>query len=179
MKNLTDVLYDFLNDSCCERLGDDAMDMQGRWASLAGVLASGGWFLSCVLLCASLLILPLPPTSPSKAGSRNPPPTLPPLLIQLHTVSKMTAYGERLGDDVMGVQGRRASLAGVLAGGIGFVSCVLLCSSLLMSMLLCCILLLLVDLTQVLWGLSRHLGSLTGATWVSFDFNVSGSFYWD
>ena len=62
----------------------------------------------------------------------------------------MTAYGERLGDDTMGVQGRRASLAGVLAGGVGFVLCVLLCSSLLMLMLLCCILLLLVDLTQVL-----------------------------
>jgi len=94
--------------------------------------------------------LPLSPTSPSKAGSRNPPPPLSPLLIQLRTVSKMTVYGERLGDDAMGVQGRRASLVGVLAGGVGFVSCVLLCSSLLMLMLLCCILLLLVDLTQVL-----------------------------
>jgi len=73
----------------------------------------------------------------------------------------MTAYGERLGDDAMGMQGRRASLAGVLAGGVGFVPCVLLCSSLLMSMLLCCILLLLVDLSQVMWGPSRHLGSLT------------------
>ena len=35
----------------------------------------------------------------------------------------MTVYGEQLGDDVMGMQGRRASLAGVLAGGVGFVSC--------------------------------------------------------
>ena len=32
----------------------------------------------------------------------------------------MTCNGERLGDDVMGVQGSRASLAGVLAGGVGF-----------------------------------------------------------
>jgi len=62
----------------------------------------------------------------------------------------MTTYGERLGDDAMGMQGRRTSLAGVLVGGDGFVPCVLLCSSLLMSMLLCCILLPLVDLTQVL-----------------------------
>ena len=62
----------------------------------------------------------------------------------------MAADDERLGDDAMGVQGSRASLAGVLAGGVGFVSCVLLCASLLMSMLLCCILLFLVDLTQVL-----------------------------
>jgi len=62
----------------------------------------------------------------------------------------MTAYGERLGDDAMGMQGRQARLAGVLAGGVGFVPCVLLCSSLLMSMLLCCILLLLMDLTQML-----------------------------
>ena len=30
--------------------------------------------------------------SPSKAGSRNPPPPLSPLLVQLRTVSKMTAY---------------------------------------------------------------------------------------
>jgi len=50
----------------------------------------------------------------------------------------------------MGMQSRLASLAGVLADGVGYVLCVLLCSSLLMSMLLCCILLLLVDLTQVL-----------------------------
>jgi len=71
-------------------LGDDAMGKQGRRASLAGVLAGG------VLLS---------PTSPSKAGSRNPPPTLSPLLVQLHTVSKMTVYGE-LGDDAMGKQGR-------------------------------------------------------------------------
>jgi len=96
-------------------------------------------------------ILPLSPTSPSNAGSRNPPPPLSPLLIhQLRMVPKMTADDERLGDDAMGVQGNRASFAGVLAGGVGFVSCVLLCSSLLMLLLLCSILLLLVDLTQVL-----------------------------
>jgi len=93
------------------------MGMQGRRASLARVLAGGVGFVSCVLLCASLLILPLSFTSPSKAGSRNPPPPLSPCLIQLCTVSKMTAYGE-LGDDAMGMQGRRASLAGVLAGGV-------------------------------------------------------------
>jgi len=67
-------------------------------------------------------ILPLSPTSPSKAGSRNPPPPLSPLLIQLRTVSKMTAYGERLGDDAMGVQGSRARLAGMLAGGVWFLN---------------------------------------------------------
>ena len=39
----------------------------------------------------------------------------------------------------------------------------------------CCILLLLVDLLQVMWGPSRHLGSFTAANWVSFDFNVSYS----
>jgi len=61
-----------------------------------------------------------------EAGSRNPPPQLSPLSIQLRTVSKLTAYGERLGDDAMGMQGRRASLAGVLAGGVSFVPCVLL-----------------------------------------------------
>jgi len=55
------------------------------------------------------------------------------------------------------------------------VSCVLLCPSLLMLVLLCCILLLLVDLSQVMWGPSRHLGSFTAANWVSFDFNVSYS----
>jgi len=41
-------------------------------------------------------------------------------LIQLRTVSNMTAYGERLGDDAMGVQGSRARLAGMLAGGVWF-----------------------------------------------------------
>jgi len=51
---------------------------------------------------------------------------------------------------------------------------VLLCPSLLM-MIKCCILLLLVDLSQVMWGPSRHLGSITAANWVSFDFNVSYS----
>jgi len=38
----------------------------------------------------------------------------------------MTACGERLGDDAMGVQGNRARLAGMLAVGFGFVSCMLL-----------------------------------------------------
>jgi len=46
---------------------------------------------------------------------------------------------------------------------------------LLLLLLLCCILLLLVDLSQVMWGPSRHLWSLTAANWVSFDFNVSYS----
>jgi len=56
------------------------------------------------------------------------------------------------------------------------VLCVLLCPSLLLLLLLCCILLLLlVDLLQVMWGPSTHLGSLTAANWVSFDFNVSYS----
>ena len=59
-------------------LGDDAMGKQGRRASLAGVLAGGVGFMWCVLLCASLLILPLSLTSPSKAGSRNAPPPLSP-----------------------------------------------------------------------------------------------------
>ena len=67
-------------------------------------------------------ILPLSPTSPSKAGSRNPTPPLSPLLIQLRTVSKMTAYGERLGDDAMGVQGSRARLRECWRVGFGFVS---------------------------------------------------------
>jgi len=57
-------------------------------------------------------VLPLSPTSPSNAGSRNPPPPCSPLLIhQLRTVPKGICNGERLGDDVMGVQGSRASLA--------------------------------------------------------------------
>jgi len=55
------------------------------------------------------------------------------------------------------------------------VSCMLLCPSLLLLLLLCCILLLLVDLSQVMWGPSRHLGSFTAANWVSFGFNVSYS----
>jgi len=210
-------------------------------------------------------ILPLSPTCPSKAGSRNPPPQLSPLLIQLCMVSKMTSYGEQLGDDNTGVQGSWGRLVGMLASGVwfrvvqapmepfnqldavvdfilplspllpsrlaratawgraratlphsslpfwsnfvwslkwllmvnhwemtpwaymvaelvlrecwraelGFVSCVLLWSSLMMLMLLCCILLFLVDSMQVLWGLSRHLGNLTAANWVSFDLNVS------
>jgi len=32
----------------------------------------------------------------------------------------MTVYGERRGDDAMGVQGSRVSLAGMLAGGVWF-----------------------------------------------------------
>jgi len=66
-------------------------------------------------------ILPLFPTSPSNAGSRNPPPPCSPLLIhQLCTVPKMTAEDERLGNDAMGVQDSRASLEGVMADGGGF-----------------------------------------------------------
>jgi len=42
-------------------------------------------------------------------------------------------------------------------------------------MRLCCILQLLVDLSQVMWGPSRHLGSFTAVNWASFDFNVSYS----
>jgi len=159
--------------------------------------------------------VPLSPTSPSKAGSRNPPPPLSPLLVQLCTVSKMTAYGE-LGDAAMSKLGRRASLAGgggrgkrgggVGGGGGGGVwgggevgaakfggdvfdpGCVnaFLAPALSRVMrdtvpipgvaaLLCCILLLLMDLSQVMWGPSRHLGSFTVANWVSFDFNVSYS----
>jgi len=98
-------------------MGDDAMGKKGRRAGLAGVLAHGFGFVSCVLLCASLLILPFSLTSPSKDGSRNSLPPLSPFLVQLHTVSKMTAYGE-LGDDIMGKQDRRAGLAGVLAGAV-------------------------------------------------------------
>jgi len=77
------------------------MGKQGMRAGLAGVLAG---------------VVPLSPTSPSKAGSRNPPPPLSPLLVQFRTVSKMTAYGE-LGDDTMSKLGRRASLAGALVKG--------------------------------------------------------------
>jgi len=73
---------------------DDAMGKQGRRASLAGVLAGGVGFVSFVLLFASLLILPLSLTSPSKAGSGNTPLTLSPFLVQLRTVYKMTAFGE-------------------------------------------------------------------------------------
>jgi len=58
------------------------------------------------------------------------------------------------------------------------VSCMLLCPSLLLLLLLYCILLLLVDLSQVMWGPTRHLGSLTAANWVSFDFIVSYSSCW-
>ena len=35
-------------------------------------------------------------------------------------VSNMTACGERLGDDAIGVQDSRARLAGMLAGGVWF-----------------------------------------------------------
>jgi len=107
--------------------------------------AAGDFFLE-----ADPADVPLSPNSPSNTGCRKPPPLLsPPSIRQLRVVYKTTTDDERLGDDAMGVQGSRASLAGVLAGGVGFVSCVLLCASLLM-LLLCCILLLLVDLTQVL-----------------------------
>ena len=78
--------------------------VKGRRASLAGVLAGGVGIVSCVLLCVSLLILLLSHTSPSKAGSSNPPPQPSLLLVQLRAVSKMTAYGE-MGDDAMGKQG--------------------------------------------------------------------------
>jgi len=47
--------------------------------------------------------------SPSKAGSRNPPPPLSPLLVQLRTVSKIITYGE-MGDDVMGKHFNRISI---------------------------------------------------------------------
>jgi len=47
-------------------LGDEEMGKQGMRAGLVGVLAGG---------------VPLSPTSPSKAGSRNPPPPLSPLLV--------------------------------------------------------------------------------------------------
>ena len=60
------------------------------------------------------------------------------------------------------------------------VSCAVLCPSLLLLLLLLLgfILLLLVALVQVFWGPSRHLGSLTAANSVSFDFNVSYSSCW-
>jgi len=64
-------------------------------------------------------ILPLSPTSPSNVVSHNPPQPRSPLLIhRLLKVPKVTCNGERLGDDAMGVQGSRVSLAGVLAGGV-------------------------------------------------------------
>ena len=44
----------------------------------------------------------------------------------------------------------------------------LLCPSLLLLLLLSCKLLLWVDLFSMLWGPSRHLGSLTAANWGSF-----------
>ena len=47
------------------------------------------------------------------------------------------------------------------------------CPPLLLLLLLCCILLLLVDLSQVMWGPSRHLGSFTAANWVSFNVSYS------
>jgi len=36
----------------------------------------------------------------------------------------------------------------------------------------------LLDLSKVIWGPSRHFGSLTAANWVSFSFNVSYSSCW-
>jgi len=51
-------------------------------------------------------ILPPSLTSPSNAGSRNPPPLLSPLLVhQLRTNPKVICNGKRLGDDAMGVHG--------------------------------------------------------------------------
>jgi len=47
------------------------------------------------------------------------------------------------------------------------VSCVLMCPSLPLLLLLYCILLLLVDVSQVMWGPYRRLGSLTAANWLS------------
>ena len=124
------------------------------------MLAGGVWFRVVrapmetlnQLDAAADFILPLSPTSPSQSASRNPPPPHSPLLIQLRTVSRMTDYGEQLGDDVMGVQDRRASLAGVLAGGVWFcvVHATVIIPLRLMLMFLCCILLFLVDLMQVL-----------------------------
>jgi len=35
-----------------------------------------------------------------------------------------------------------------------------------------------VDLSQVMWAPSRHLGILTVANWVCFDFNVSYVTFW-
>jgi len=104
------------------------MGVQGSRARLAGMLVGGVWFRverapmeTLNQLDATVdFILSLSPTSPSKGGSRNPPPPLSPLLIQLRTVSKLTAYGERLGDDAMGVQGSRDRLAGMLACGVWF-----------------------------------------------------------
>ena len=57
-------------------------------------------------------------------------------------------------------------------------SCVLLCPSLLLLLSLCCISAAVGGSVVVLWGPSRHLGSLTAANWVSFDFNVSYSSCW-
>jgi len=66
-----------------EQLGD------APWACRA-MLTGGFGFMWSVLLCASLLILPLSLTSPGKAGSRNPPPPFSPIL----------------GGDVVSMQGR-------------------------------------------------------------------------
>jgi len=75
---------------------------------------------------------PLPSSTATDSGTGiSPPPGLSPRLIQIRTVCKMaacgiprpisnmTVCGERLGDDAMGVQGSRARLAGMLAGGGG------------------------------------------------------------
>jgi len=78
------------------------MGVQGSRARVAGVLAGGVCFRVVQAPMETLnqldaavdFILPLSPTSPRKAGSRNPPPPLSPLLIQLRTVSGMTAYDE-------------------------------------------------------------------------------------
>ena len=75
---------------CGERLGDDAMGVQGSRARLAGMLAGGGGGGGGIRSVFSItrapmetlhqldaavdFILPLSPASSSKAGSRNPPP---------------------------------------------------------------------------------------------------------
>ena len=89
-----------------EELGHDAMGKQGMRAGLAVVLAGG---------------VSLSPTSPSKAGWRNPPQPLSPLLVQLRTVSKMTTYGELGHDAFSNWVGELVlhSLAGAVVGGGG------------------------------------------------------------
>jgi len=64
---------------------------------------------------------PLSPTSPSNAGSRNPPPLRSPLLIhQKSMFSKTTTNDEGPGNDAMRVQGKRADAEGVQVDGGSF-----------------------------------------------------------
>ena len=87
--------------------------MQASWAY--GSAGGWGWFRvvrAAVRIPAHLAAFPH--FSHSCLNTHTP---LTPCLVQLRTVSKMTVYGE-LGDDAMGKQGRRAGLAGVLAGGV-------------------------------------------------------------